>query len=43
MTLTHIDAEAPVSPAQAALDRLLTRMREKSDFPALSDSVVRIQ
>ena len=43
MTQVITDPEAPASPAQAALDRLLTRMREKSDFPALSDSVVRIQ
>jgi HD-like signal output (HDOD) protein len=38
--------EPPVTPAPAAhgtLDFLLRRMRRKSDFPALSQSVVRIQ
>jgi eukaryotic-like serine/threonine-protein kinase len=43
VTQAHIDIDVPVSPAQEALDRLLWQMREKSDFPALSDSVVRIQ
>jgi serine/threonine protein kinase len=36
-------AHAAGGPSSAALDFLLRRMRHKSDFPALSDSVVRIQ
>jgi len=43
LTPALTDAEAPASAAQVALDRLLSRMREKSDFPALSDSMARIQ
>ena len=39
-----ISAEAPLAPGQnGTLDFLLRRMRHKSDFPALSDSVARIQ
>jgi serine/threonine protein kinase len=34
---------APTPASNAALDFLLRRMRHKSDFPALSDSVARIQ
>lgn len=34
---------APTAASNAALDFLLRRMRHKSDFPALSDSVARIQ
>ncbi|MCA0244415.1 MAG: HDOD domain-containing protein [Proteobacteria bacterium] len=34
---------APASAGHARLDLLLRRMREKSDFPALGDAVVRIQ
>ncbi len=34
---------APTAAGNAALDFLLHRMRHKSDFPALSDSVARIQ
>lgn len=33
---------APASPGDAALEFLLRRMRHRSDFPALSESVVRI-
>lgn len=36
-------ASAATPSSNAALDFLLRRMRHKSDFPALSDSVVRIQ
>lgn len=36
-------ASAPTSASNATLDFLLRRMRHKSDFPALSDSVARIQ
>ncbi|WP_404300393.1 HDOD domain-containing protein [Alicycliphilus denitrificans] len=36
-------ASAPTAASNAALDFLLRRMRHKSDFPALSDSVARIQ
>jgi serine/threonine protein kinase len=36
-------ANAPTAASNAALDFLLRRMRHKSDFPALSDSVARIQ
>ena len=34
---------APAAASNATLDFLLRRMRHKSDFPALSDSVARIQ
>ena len=34
---------APTAASNATLDFLLRRMRHKSDFPALSDSVARIQ
>jgi eukaryotic-like serine/threonine-protein kinase len=34
---------APVTQADDAVARLMQRMREKGDFPALSDSLVRIQ
>jgi len=34
---------APTASSNATLDFLLRRMRHKSDFPALSDSVARIQ
>ena len=34
---------APTAASNATLDFLLRRMRHKSDFPALSDSVTRIQ
>jgi serine/threonine protein kinase len=37
------DAVQPGSGQNGTLDFLLRRMRHKSDFPALSDSVVRIQ
>ncbi len=37
------DSDPPPSETDEALERLLCRMREKSDFPALSDSVIRIQ
>ncbi|PTT19803.1 serine/threonine protein kinase [Acidovorax sp. HMWF029] len=36
-------ASAPTAANNATLDFLLRRMRHKSDFPALSDSVARIQ
>ena len=36
-------ASAPSAASNATLDFLLRRMRHKSDFPALSDSVARIQ
>lgn len=36
-------ASAPTAASNATLDFLLRRMRHKSDFPALSDSVARIQ
>ncbi len=36
-------ASAPLQAGNATLDFLLRRMRHKSDFPALSDSVARIQ
>ena len=36
-------ASAPTAQSNATLDFLLRRMRHKSDFPALSDSVARIQ
>ena len=36
-------ATAPARRASGTLDFLLRRMRHKSDFPALSDSVARIQ
>jgi len=36
-------ASAPTAASNATLDFLLRRMRHKSDFPALSDSVTRIQ
>ncbi len=36
-------ATAPTAASNATLDFLLRRMRHKSDFPALSDSVTRIQ
>jgi serine/threonine protein kinase len=36
-------AATPVPGGSSTLDFLLRRMRHKSDFPALSDSVVRIQ
>jgi len=36
-------ASAPSAATNATLDFLLRRMRHKSDFPALSDSVARIQ
>jgi serine/threonine protein kinase len=35
--------DSPGKPASGALDFLLRRMRHNSDFPALSDSVARIQ
>ncbi len=38
-----IDATAPAPGHNGTLDFLLRRMRHKSDFPALSDSVARIQ
>ncbi len=38
-----IDAHASSGAAGATLDFLLRRMRHKSDFPALSDAVARIQ
>ena len=38
-----IDATAPGQGHNGTLDFLLRRMRHKSDFPALSDSVARIQ
>ena len=36
-------ADGPGKPASGVLDFLLRRMRHNSDFPALSDSVARIQ
>lgn len=38
-----VPASAPTAASNATLDFLLRRMRHKSDFPALSDSVTRIQ
>ncbi len=38
-----VPASAPTAANNATLDFLLRRMRHKSDFPALSDSVARIQ
>ncbi|MES2101765.1 MAG: HDOD domain-containing protein, partial [Pseudomonadota bacterium] len=38
-----VDATAPAPGHNGTLDFLLRRMRHKSDFPALSDSVARIQ
>lgn len=38
-----VPASAPTAASNATLDFLLRRMRHKSDFPALSDSVARIQ
>ena len=38
-----VDATAPSAGHNGTLDFLLRRMRHKSDFPALSDSVERIQ
>ena len=43
MSASVIDSEAPSANADEVLEHLLSRMREKSDFPALSDSLVRIQ
>ncbi|EGJ10605.1 serine/threonine protein kinase [Rubrivivax benzoatilyticus] len=37
------DAESPAAAGHGTLDFLLRRMRRKGDFPALSESVVRIQ
>jgi serine/threonine protein kinase len=37
------DGNAPASSNSGTLDFLLRRMRHKSDFPALSDSIARIQ
>lgn len=41
--LPDIKPELPPTEADGVLDRVLRRMGEKSDFPALSDSLVRIQ
>jgi HD-like signal output (HDOD) protein len=40
---SETEQDAGAGPNQGTLDFLLRRMRHKSDFPALSDSVVRIQ
>ena len=43
MSASGVDAQAPATHADEVLQHLLGRMREKSDFPALSASLVRIQ
>jgi len=42
-TAVSVDATEPGAGHNGTLDFLLRRMRHKSDFPALSDSVARIQ
>lgn len=39
----HGDVESDATPSNGTLEFLMRRMRHKTDFPAMSDSVIRIQ